>query len=491
MDYFPNEIILKIFKYLDRDGLKEMLCVNKRFRELIITNSFLMRRLPLNVSKNWLSKIEFANNYGDFVKSLTMDYTIFETIDEFKIFINLFANIEKLKINYIYIKQPDYEIIKNSSIESHEIKNTENEEEERVAFDNLKTIDISSKFFGYITNIDTKILNHLNTFKIQSLAIKLPMQKFSSNFIDFLCKQSKLKELSVFDEFIDSFLFDDFTENITYNQFISSLFEIDLSKKATFQLKKLAINYRGDHRENFQKFLSTQNELEELEIRKYEDDFVRFKITFDLIRDFRVRKLIIPLELMQTNLIYDIENFINKNVIELTLKGYNNDPVLFNIMLKIFPNIKRLRLEYMLEFACENLSTLQHLEILEADHFKIDCMKNVKINKLKKLVIGNLYPILYTDWEEVTKINANIQEIVINEVSHFNTLTCIKNSVTLLLRDLKRLSFLKIIQNESSDCLRIIADMKTKKLKLSPLAMKMLREILTNHTRFDAINYLF
>jgi hypothetical protein len=485
MNYLPNEIVLNIFEYLLRDDLKEILRVNKRFRELIITNSKLMRILPMTVSKNWLSKIEFANNYGYYVKELTMDHTTFESIDEFKTFLNLFANIEKLKINYIYIKQPDYE--NSSSCHEEERKDGESHNH---TFESLKSIDISSKFFAYITNVDTQILNFLITNQLQELSIKLPMQKFSSSFIDFLCRQSKLKMLQVFDEFIDSFLFDDFTENITHNQFISSLFEIDLSEKATFQLKKLAINYRGDHRENFQKFISTQNELDELEIRKYEDDFVRFKISLALMKDFRVRKLIIPLELIQTNVVHDMDSYVNKNVIELQLNGYNNDPAIFNMMLKIFPNIKRLRLEYMLEFACENLSTLPQLEILEADHFKIDCMKNVK-SKLRRLVIGNLYPLLYTDWEEITKMNTGLQEIVINGVSHFNTLMAIKNSVTVMLRDLKQLSFLKITQNESSDCLRVVADMKNKRLKLSPLAMKMLKDTFTSHSRFDAVNYLF
>lgn len=484
MEHFPNEIILNVFDFLDRAALKEALNVCKRFRELIIGNRRLMRRLPMNLAKNWLNKIEFAGDFGDYVKVLTMDYCTFESLDEFKSIINLFPCIEKLKINYIYIKQPPIEL-------SSQLRRLQPAIEPDVTFSSLKSVELSSKFWGYITQLDSKILNHLNTDSLEELLIKLPMQKFSPDFIDFLCKQRKLKTLQVFDEFIDSFLFDDFTESLTYNNFISSLFEIDLSERVTFQLKKFAIHYRGDHSENFTKFLNTQSELEELEIRKYEDDFVRFKITFSLMKDFRVRKLCIPLDLVPANTLNDVERHVNPHVQDLRLMGYNNDPVLFNLMLKLFPNLKTLRLEYMLEFPCENLATMPHLENIHVEHFKIDSLANIKIPKLKTLEIGNLYPFVYTDWEGITKINSTIQDINIREVSHFNTMTAIKNSVNILLRDLKHLQSLRIIQNESPDCLKILADMRHKQLRLSPYATKMCKEMLMQAHCYDAIHYLF
>lgn len=484
MEKFPNEIILNIFDCLDRDGLKATLNVCKRFRELIISSRRLMRRLPMKLAKNWINKIEFAGDFGDFVKVLTLDYCTFESMDEFKSIINLFPCIEKLKINYIYIKQPPIAL-------SNQLRSLQEDiEPDEVAFPDLKSVEISSKFWGYITQLDSKILNHLNTVGLEELLIKLPMQKFAPDFIDFLCKQRKLKTLQVFDEFIDSFLFDDFTASLTYNNFITSLFEIDLSERATFQLKKFSIHYRGDHRDNFTKFLSTQSELEELEIRKYEDDFVRFKITFDLMRDFRVRKLTIPLELVPANTLNEVERFVNPHVQDLHLKGYNNDPLLFNLMLRIFPNLKCLRLEYMLEFPCENLALMPHLESIHADHFKIDSLQSVKISKLKRLEIGNLYPFVYSDWENVTKVNPTLQELIIHGVSHFSTMTSIKNSLGVFLRDLSHLQYIEIIQNDSPDCVKIVADIRRKLLRLSPYATKMCKEMLVNVHRYDAINLL-
>lgn len=485
MENFPSEIILNFLEFLDRDGLKNTLNVCKRFRELIIGNSRLMRRLPMNLNKNWINKIEFAGDFGDFVKVLSMDYCTFESMDEFKSILNLFPNIEKLKVNYIYIKQPPIEL----SSQLRRLQDLRLPEE--ISFRHLKSVELSSKFWGYITQLDSKILNHLNTESLEELLVKLPMQKFSPDFIDFLCKQRKLKRLQVFDEFIDSFLFDDFTESLTYNNFISSLFEIDLAERATFQLKTFAIHYRGDRRDNFTKFLNQQSELEELEIRKYDDNFVRFKMTFDLMRDVRVRKLSISLDLIPANWLNDVERYVNPHVEELCLKGYNNDPVLFNLLLKLFPNLRALRLEYMLEFPCENLATMPHLESIHADHFKLDTLQNIKIPKLKRLEIGNLYPFVFTDWEEVTKVNPTIERVTIHEVSHFNTMTAIKKSVEIMLLDLKRLQFLKIIQNESPDCLKIIADVSAKTLCLSPYAAKMCREMLQQAHRYDAISLLF
>lgn len=484
MENFPNEIILNIFDYLDRESLKEVLNVCKRFRELVIGNRPLMKRLPMNLSKNWLNKIEFAGDFGDYVKVLKMDFCTFESLEEFKTIVDLFPNVEKLKINYIYIKQPPIELSPQRELSP---KLTEPE----VVFSDLRSVELSSKFWGYITQLDSKILKHLNTDNLEEFLIKLPMQKFSPEFIEFLCKQRKLKTLQVFDEFIDSFLFDDFTESLTYNNFISSLFEIDLSERVTFQLKKFALNYRGDHRENFSKFLSTQNELEELEIRKYEDNFVRFKISFDLMRDFRVRKLCLPLELVPANSLSEVERYVNPHVQDLHLTGVNNDKVLFNLLLKLFPNIKCLHLEYMLEFSCENLALMTHLESIRADHFKIDSLENIKIKKFKKLEVANLYPFVYTDWENITMNNPTIQEIIINEVSHFNTMTAVKNTVGILLKNLKRLQYLKIIQNDSPDCLKILAEMKHKRLRLSAYATKMCKEMFVQSHQYDAINLFF
>lgn len=481
MEEFPSEIILKIFDYLDRKELKEALNVNRRFRELIISSARLMRKLPLNLSKNWLKKIEFVNDFGDFVKHLKLDYCSFDSFDEFKTLIGMFPCVEKLSINYVYIKQAPIDPIlsQRTSSPMHDTN-----------FNSLKCVELSSKFWGYITQIDCKILNHFNTDQLEELKIHLPMQKFSADFIDFLAKQRKLKTLQVSDEFIDSFLFDDFTEILTHNQFISSLFEIDLAQRVTFQLKKLSIHYRCDHRENFQRFLKSQSELEELELKKYEDDFVRFKLSFELIRDFQVRKLTLPFDLIPGNTSNDVGNYINPHVTELKLMGYNHDPALFNLMLKIFPNLKCLRLEYMLEFPCENLSLMPHLETIYADHFKIETLQNIKINKFKRLEIGTLYPFVFSDWETITKVNPSIQEIIVNDVSHFNTMTAIKNSVAIILRDLKQIQFLKVIQNESSDCLKIIADMRRKTLRLSPYAAKMCKDILIANHHYDAINYL-
>ncbi|CAO1404356.1 unnamed protein product [Diamesa hyperborea] len=487
MDDIPSEIILKVLNRLERSDLKTSLNVCKRFRELIISSSKLMRKLPLALKKNWFDKIEFAGDFGGYLKELHMNYCAFDSFEEFKSILNLFPNIEILKINYIYIKQPPFELTQQTSPQTQE----EAEENEDISFNNLRCVDISSKFWGYITQIDGKILKHLSSDKIEHLKIHLPMQKFSSDFIEFLCKQKKLKSLQVYDDFIDSFVFDDFIDTFTYNDFISSLFEIDLSTKVSFQLKKLAIHYRGDHRENFQKFLDSQSDLDELEIRKYDDDFIKFKLTFELIRNFRVRKLSLPLDLIPSNTVTDIERFINTNVQELTLIGINNDPVLFNLLLKLFPNLKLLRLEYLLEFPGDSLVDMPFLESLIVEHFKIESLMNIKIKNLKYLEIGCLYPFVYTDWEFITTTNPTIEQLHINEISHFNTMAAIKNSCKLLVKDLKKLKYLKIVQNDSSDCIKIFADIERKSLQLSTYAQKMCKEILMTYHTFDVIKIIY
>ncbi|CAO1402251.1 unnamed protein product [Diamesa serratosioi] len=487
MDDIPNEIVLKVLNRLEPSDLIISLNVCKRFREMIISSSKLMRKLPLTLNKNWFNKIEFATEFGEYLKELRMNYCAFDSFEEFKSIINLFPKIEILKINYIYIKQPPFELTQRTSQQTPE----DREEYEDISFNNLRCLEISSKFWGYITQVDGKILKHLSCDKIEHLKIHLPMQKISTDFVDFLCKQKKLKSLQVYDDFIDSFVFDDFIDSFTYNDFISSLFEIDLSTRVSFQLKKLAIHYRGDHRENFQKFLNSQSDLEELDIRKYDDNFSKFKLKFELIRHFRVRKLSLPLELIPSNFLADVEQFVNPNVQELTLMGVNNDPVLFDLLMKLFPNLKFLRLEYLLEFPGNSLVEVPLLESLIVDHFKIESLMNIKIKKLKYLEIGCLYPFVYTDWEFIITSNPTIEQLLINEISHFNTMTAIKKSCNILMKDLKKLKYLKVVQNDSSDCIKIFADIDKKTLQLSTYAQKMCMENLLSHYTFDVINVLY
>lgn len=223
-------------------------------------------------------------------------------------------------------------------------------------------------------------------------------------------------------------------------------------------------------------------------------------MSFDLLRNFRVRKLSFPFELLPAlNTLTNVDTCINPGVEKLTLTGLNNDPQVFDLMMKLFPNVKVLRLDYMMDFQCTSLSQLAHLHTIIAGHFKIDSLANVKLPKLKRLELGNVYPFVYTDWEGITKVNTSIEEIVIHEISHYNTMTAIKNSVALMMRDLTKLKYLKITQNQSADCLKIIADMRTRILRLSPFAMKMCRDIFNtdlptasrSSRKFDTINYIF
>lgn len=476
MEDLPNEILLDIFMQLDRSGLKLVLNVCKRFRELILTSSILMRKLPLNLTKDWLAKIEFIGNFGEFVKEANFEYCSFESIEEIKSILNLLPNLEILKINYVYIKQTPNE--ERSLMNPVEV-------EEAQEFPNLRHLELRSKFWGYITQIDGKILKYLNTNRLEFLKIHLPMQKFSSDFIEFLCRQSNLKTLKVYDDFIDSFVFDDFVDFISYQDFISSLFEIDLSERVEFQLKNLSIHYRGDHKENFQKFLNAQSDLEELEICKYDDDFVKFKISFDLIRDFNVRKLSLYLDLLPTNGLNELDNFVNPSVHELVLMGYNNDPAMFNTLLRIFPNLKSLELEYMIDFSCDNLSQMKHLENLKINHFKLDCFVNVKIEGLKTLEITHLYPFVYTDFEIIATNHPKIEKFVVQEVTHFNNMCSLRNTINILVKSLKFLSYLKVIQiPDAQDCLKLTIDNRSRIIEMSHYANTFCKEAIEHLKNF-------
>lgn len=83
------------------------------------------------------------------------------------------------------------------------------------------------------------------------------------------------------------------------------------------------------------------------------------------------------------------------------------------------------------------------------------------------------------DWENITTINSKIERMVINEISHFNTMHAIKQTATIFYKNLRLLKYLKIFQNqESSDCLKLIVDNQRHELKLTSYASSMCRELI-------------
>ena len=86
---------------------------------------------------------------------------------------------------------------------------------------------------------------------------------------------------------------------------------------------------------------------------------------------------------------------------------------------------------------------------------------------------------LTKDWENITTVNPKIERMIINEISHFNTMHAIKQTATIFIKNLRLLKYLKIIQNqESSDCLKIIVDNQRHELKLSSYASSMCRDLI-------------
>ena len=183
MELLPHEILLHIFERFNKDDLRNIMNVCELWRDLIFNSSILMRKLPLNLNKEWIFKVGFMQDSGVYVKELKLDYCTFESIDEIKNILDLTPNIEILRLCYVYIKQPPFDFCRV-------IK--EEPDESTTEFINLKVVEISSKFWGYITQIDQKILKYLKNSQIEELQMKLPMQRFSSDFIEFLCQQKKL-----------------------------------------------------------------------------------------------------------------------------------------------------------------------------------------------------------------------------------------------------------------------------------------------------------
>lgn len=408
----PYEMLESIFDYVLCNDLKNLMLIESRFREIVITSPRLMRKLRLVLWENWRSRVPFIEENGNNVKELIFDHTSFEKPNEFKDLMKLMRGIEILKLNNVHI-------IAENITKKYKVLSLKIPKIKKLDMDNSKAVPKVLKLY-------------LKKLQVQELKLDFSHYNTTSDLTEFLCKQKHLKKLT-----LSGF------ENIMYK----SLFSDDINDRVQFQLKHLIINHRIVPNASFLSFLKTQKSLEKLEVHK-EINITEF---FNVIFEMSIASLT-----LQTNFVtlknINFKKISNSNISELVLftkKQYGIEQTI-NFLVSKLQNLKTLKIINSITDSSDQLLGYVHLKKLENLHIensKLKFIQNINFNCLKSIHLCKIYPFLkFEDWTNLLKNNTGIEEITLSEIECYYVTESIKTEIDNIIYNLHYLKFVKIFE---------------------------------------------
>lgn len=410
-----------VFDYLPVESLKELLVI-RRFRDVIMNNQKLMRKLPLLLDGGNIRKfMGFVEKHGHQVMKAQIEafYHIVKISEILKV-IKLLPNVEDLSLAFSIRgrkMQDHYEIPKH------------------VKYPNLRTLNlIMDDYFLLPILLCFWECDELNSFKFRWLGSGL-----SSYSTEFILKQKNLKELHLTGTYKDIGVF--YHPNF-----------VERAKNVKFSLEKLNLKYQIPFCITFHEFLKTQSKVKELSVRSMLD----YRYQLVIFGTFRNLKKLTLLHgsiecINNVEKLFDVD-VKTESLDELTVEYKIVDPSVFTKLISFFPNIKKINLNNMTEFNFKCLDSLKYLEVLEAIGFKSPSLFTVKLPSLKKLKINQLVPFGSSEiWDNVLSCCPNLEIIDINHNEHFIDLFHVTRRIAkielfAIFKGLKHLKNLKNLQ---------------------------------------------
>lgn len=455
---FPIEIWKHILCHLEKEHLKQCLMISHEFRELIIKDPDLMRKLQvIFFNENWQQKLPFIEEYGYFVRSIKFDDCGFRAIKDLKKILMLTPNVETLIFyNCFILEPPDTHhdnhnengeiilepeipnVVDDDEINQEQVENIEPNQSEIIHEltdpDDDEPIDLKRLTFLHLDscNIAEKLVRSLRNCKtLKSLKVTFYYQAPVNFFTDFVCQQTNLKELFC----------------VGWSDVVfKSLFKDDLSQdKIPFKLKKFTLECELGYHENFSRFFRSQSKhLKELDLTCYNINFHYYRVLFNNFHN--LKKLTLPTDWFLTDTrANDIKNCRIPSLRELELVGSNDDIATFQTVLDIFPNIEVLKAENIMYFSLhgtiEKFTKLRHIK---AENFRVETMLAVKLPSLKVIETSYLFPMAMSFlWENLSENCPNIEKLIIKDIGHFKLNESIKLEIGIIIRNLKKFKKLK------------------------------------------------
>lgn len=480
----PREVWARIFIELDKKTLKSCLEVSKFFREIIYSNTNLMRKLPLCfLNDSWIVKLPFVCKYGHYVREIKFDDCGFSSIREVRYILKSTPNVEKLIFFNCYmrgenenegestinveplrelngdgeeiehsmqddivnhavplvpaiIEEPQVEpgtsqIVDEGSaeraIDVPNISQVQDSEMDDIplTLDRLVSLQVDSSSIAECLISDLR-----NCTKLVYLKMTFFYQQPNFKFTDFICSQTVLTELYL----------------VGWSDMVfKSIFNIDINHRIKFRLKKFMLECEMNYHSNFSTFLQQQSDsLEEFDLCGYNINFHYYRVIFNHFH--KLKKITLPIDWFLTDeRRNDIKNCRIESLKELNLVGSNDDITIFKTVMSIFPNIEILKAENLMYFSLHNfIERYDNLRHLKIENFRVEVLTFVKLKSLKILEVNYLYPMaLSFFWENLAENNPNIEEIIIRDIGHFKLTESIKTEISIIVNSLRLFSLLK------------------------------------------------
>lgn len=362
----PEEILLKIFSEIDHKELKRMLEISHEWRDLLIKNVEVMRKLPLIlINDTWKEKLEFVELYGKYVREIRFEGTDLESFEDVAKILHKTPNIEKLSI--LRVRVPATE------------ENSENSLDENG--DELQIDKILLKKLWKVTIDDYENVGSLNFFATNCDA------KLTSLKCDVNCKeQQKILErlMSV-------------SYQLRILEFSTTVDEIfdptdDTIGEFACQLEQLHVKASVmKFNEQFFKFLKSQRRLKEIGLDAGHVDFRYQRSMFTTFPS--VRRLHLNIDsLCTTDCLEKLKRIpSNKNIQCLTVIGKNRQLNVFEAVLRLCPQLQQLSIENLTQFQSDVIRTLP-LTYMKVDHVASELLKHGEMTQSARIDFGEIVP---------------------------------------------------------------------------------------------------
>lgn len=404
LDYLPSnplsalpfELLEIIFEFLATDDLKQLLSVDARLRDVIISSPISMRKLKLSLNESWMEKVEFIKNRGDCVKALDFEFCHFEQPEEFRDLMKVMRNIESLRLGNIQLALENYRRKFNICL---------------IKFSKLKYLDLdNSQAVGKFIRL------YLKKAQVKSLRLDFCHYNVCDEFVALLTNQLDLEtlELSGF-------------SNILFQ----SLFQNDICYMMRFELKRLVLNLRVTNNPIFFKFVQELETIEALEIYKEIETQEFFNAVFAM-RNLRSLTLATHFVTLRN---IDFKKATNSKIEELVLvtrSQYGIEQTI-NYLLSRLLSLKALKVINVKTDSSDQMLAFVHLKKLERlyiENSKLKFIQNIKFDNLRSLHLSNLHPFLkFEDWENFFRLNNKIERIVLSEFEVYYVIEAIKAEI--------------------------------------------------------------
>jgi hypothetical protein len=359
----PEEILLEIFSEIDKSDLKRFLEISKEWRNLLIRNAKVMRKLPLMmINDSWKEKIEFVENYGKFIREVNFSNAIIESFEDILNILKFTPNVEKLSL--INVKFTEKTVGEN-----------EEESEEKVEEKLPEKLHLKR-----LTEIVVEDEENVG-------ALKFVASHFDIKMTSLKCDLNDDAQLPILTQFLSEC---HHIQSLEISSTLDAVFgpSDDSILGFPFQLEKLTVKtilMKFD--EQFAKFLRSQRQLKSISLIADHVDFRYHQMMFSHF--LAVKRIQLNVDALGTSdclsKMWKIPS--NKSIESLTVLGLNQHLNVFDALIRIFPNLNQLRIQNMTHFRSDKLQNLPLLTQLKVDCANREYLSVEQLSKLKTAVI--------------------------------------------------------------------------------------------------------